>query len=183
MAAIAADKAGSVILVGNFSGSINFGGGLMTSAGASDVFVARFGPSGEHLWSQSFGDSDSQEASSIALSDEGTVLLGGSHQGTVDFGGGALTAAGSTDSFVAGFTSSGKHVWSQSFGDALQQTSVGVASTRPGRALLAGDFEGAIDLGGGTLASNGAVDIFVASFAIDGFIFADGFETGDLSGP
>lgn len=39
--------------------------------------------------------------------------------GSVDFGGGALTSAGSNDIFAAKLTAAdGAHVWSQRFGDA-----------------------------------------------------------------
>jgi hypothetical protein len=40
----AIDTGGNVIVTGNFPSSIDFGGGLMTTNGNSDVFVAKFKP-------------------------------------------------------------------------------------------------------------------------------------------
>ena len=41
---VAADAAANVVIAGRFSGSIDFGNGPITSAGANDVFVAKFSP-------------------------------------------------------------------------------------------------------------------------------------------
>src|SRR6185295_3676510 len=50
------DGNNDVLLVGKFSGTTNFGGGLVTSAGNSDVFVAKYrGADGGHVWSKRFG--------------------------------------------------------------------------------------------------------------------------------
>jgi len=100
---VAIDIAANVAAAGRFSGTVDFGGGTLTSAGEDDVFVARLGPSGSHLWSKRFGDAANQEASDIAAESGGNVVVTGSLYGTVDFGGGTLTSAGEEDVFVAKF--------------------------------------------------------------------------------
>ena len=42
--AVAVDASGNVIVAGFFLGTVDFGGGALTSAGGSDIFVAKFGP-------------------------------------------------------------------------------------------------------------------------------------------
>jgi len=81
------------------------GGGPLTSAGGTDIFVVKFDPNGNHLWSQRFGDSDSQYGTGVAADATGNVILTGSFYGTVDFGGGPLTDACNeqADIFVAKF--------------------------------------------------------------------------------
>ena len=39
---VAVDASGNVIVTGYFYGTIDFGGGALTSAGGGDIFVAKF---------------------------------------------------------------------------------------------------------------------------------------------
>src|SRR5262249_18344080 len=64
---VAVDGAGNIVLIGNFTGSIDLGGGPLTSAGGSDIFVAKFDPELKHLQSKSFGDAADQTARSVAF--------------------------------------------------------------------------------------------------------------------
>ncbi len=43
---ITCDGAGNVFLVGKFRGTVDFGGGPLTSEGYDDIFVAKFDPAG-----------------------------------------------------------------------------------------------------------------------------------------
>lgn len=162
--AVGVDDAGNVIVAGSFSGSIDFGGGALVSAGGSDLFVAKFGPDGAHLWSRRFGDAAGQGEPALAVGASGGVVIAGSFAGTVDFGGGPLTSAGSGDAFVASFTSDGVHLWSRRFGDGSYQRAYAVGVDDSGNVVLAGSLLGAADFGGGTLTSAGNSDIFVAKF-------------------
>ena len=40
---VAADNSGDVIITGFFAGSVDFGSGVLTSAGLYDIFIAKFG--------------------------------------------------------------------------------------------------------------------------------------------
>ena len=55
---------------------------------------------GAHLWSQRFGDTNYEIGNGLAADGSGNVLVTGLFSGTVDFGGDALTSAGSEDIFV-----------------------------------------------------------------------------------
>lgn len=112
---VAVDGSGNVFVTGYFSGTADFGGGPLTSAGG-DIFVAAFGASGSHLWSRRFGDADFQEGQEVATDGSGNVVVTGYFSGTADFGGGPLTSTGSEDIFVAKFDVDGGHVWSRRFG-------------------------------------------------------------------
>jgi hypothetical protein len=82
---------------------VDFGGGVLTAADREDIFVAKFSPSGGHLWSECFKDGKEQYAMGVAANASGDVVIIGHMYGTVDFGGGDLTSAGATDIFVATF--------------------------------------------------------------------------------
>jgi hypothetical protein len=82
---VAADGANNVLLTGEFSGTADFGGGSLTSAGANDVFVAKLASNGNHLWSRRFGDSADQFGRSVDADLAGDVLVTGYFKGTLDF--------------------------------------------------------------------------------------------------
>ncbi len=178
--AVAVDANGNVAFTGFFSGSIDLGGGALIGAGSNDVFVAKLDGSGNHLWSKGFGNNSNQYGNAIAFSPTGEVVLAGHFGGTVDFGGGVLTA-GAADAYVVKFSANGAHVWSKSFGDASNQYAYGVAVSAAGNVVLAGAFGGQIDFGAGQLSTAGLSDIFLASFDANGNLgwakrFGDGAD-------
>jgi hypothetical protein len=167
---VAVDRAGSVTLAGSFTGSVNFGGGLLTSAGSTDIYLVTFDPFGNVLRSHRFGDAAAQEATGLAVDSEGSIVLTGSMQGSLNLGGGVLLSTGGDDLFLARFAADGTHVWSRRAGDDADQSGADVAFAPSGNVALAGTFAGAIDLGGGTLVSAGAEDICVAEFDPSGAV-------------
>lgn len=167
---VAVDAAGNVYITGYFWGTMDFGGGPLTSAGASDIYVAKFSPSGVHLWSKSFGDGTDQQGYAVAANTWGDVLITGYFAGSVDFGGGTLTGAadGAGDVFVAKFDTNGNHLWSQVFGDFGNQNGTAVAFDNAGNMLVGGTtYTGSVDFGGGPLPTTVA-DGWIVKFDASG---------------
>jgi hypothetical protein len=160
---IAADGTGNVLVTGYFLGTVDFGGGALTSAGIDDIFVAKFsGVDGAHLWSQRFGGTSTDVGTGLAADGSGNVLVTGFFSGTVDFGGGPLTTAGGNDIFVAKLSGvDGAHLWSQRFGSTGADVGLGLAADGSGNVLVTGFFQGTVDFGGDVLTSAGGDDIFV----------------------
>jgi hypothetical protein len=165
---VVVDGLGNTLLLGDFAGTIDFGGGALTSAGMTDVFVAKLDSAGAFVWAKRFGDAQAQNGRGIAVDALGNVLITGSFSSKIDFGGGALTSAGGTDVFVAKLDKDGNHLWSKRFGDAAAQSGKAVAVDLAGNVLLTGDAAGVVDFGGGALTSAGATDVFLASLDKDG---------------
>jgi hypothetical protein len=164
---VAADSTNSAIITGALAGSANFGGGTIASAGGSDIFVAKMNASGSHLWSKRFGDVKNQHAYRVVTDSADNVLLTGSMEGKVDFGGGSLSSAGGEDVFVAKLDLAGAHLWSKRFGDGSDQYAYGIATNSADDVLVAGTFDGTMNFGGGSLASIGT-DAFVAKLDAGG---------------
>jgi hypothetical protein len=96
-----------------YSGTINFGGGALTSKGSDSLALARFDVTGKLLFTKNFGGAGSSfEVGSLAVNPDGTLLVTAGYEGTVDLGGGALPAA--HDTFVAVFDQAGAFKWNQS---------------------------------------------------------------------
>lgn len=170
---VAIDAAGNSTITGSFAGSIDFGAGALVGAGQQDVYLAHFNSAGLHLWSRAFGGSSDDFGNAVAVNASGNCILSGSFQGSVDFGGGPLTGAGGADLYVARYGPNGQHLSSSGYGDATTQSGSSIALSGAGDALVAGDFQGTIDLGGGPLTSAGGNDVVLAKF-VDA-VFRDGF--------
>lgn len=152
---------GSVIAVGSFEGSIDFGGGPLMSVGGKDVFVVKLGPAGEHVFSKAFGGDGDQAASSVAVAGDGSVVVAGSFAGAITFGGGTFISAGGRDVFAVKLSPAGEVAWTKVFGDAgILQDALGVAVDGVGDATVVGAFEGTLDLGMSSLVSSGSTDVF-----------------------
>ena len=163
---VAVDSLDSVFVTGNFEGGVDFGGGKLNNTGNRDLFVVKYDPKGNHVWSKNYGDAGRQSFSSVAVDSSGNVFVAANFEGSVDFGGDVLTSAGGFDIFVAKLNADGNHLWSNRFGDGDNpQFAHSVAVDSTGSIVIAGQFGGSVDFGGGTLTSAGDRDIFVAKFA------------------
>ena len=112
------DAQGNIVIGGILNGAADLGGGLLIREGQPG-FIAKYSPTGQHLWSRAWSATPSMNLSRIAITaDNGVVFTGGYYGANVDFGGGALPAASSSVSrlYVAKFNASGAHQWSVSYG-------------------------------------------------------------------
>jgi hypothetical protein len=158
---VAVDSADNVLIAGALFGTMDFGGGPLTSEGNADLFVAKLDASGNYLWARRFGDGSFQVANGIALDDTGNIYITGSFLGTLDFGGGLLVSAGNSDAFIVKLNAGGAYVWGKRFGDASAQRGGEAAVDGEGNLLMTGRFSGSVDFGGGPLTSTGE-NIYVA---------------------
>jgi hypothetical protein len=165
---IATDSEGNIYFAGEFMGVINVGDGWHYSADVYDIFLAKFDPDGNPVWSTSFPGANNQFVNRLDVQDNGDVVIVGQFAGSVDFGDTLLVSAGGYDAYAAKFSTDGVHIWSQRFGDAGRQECHGVAIGSGGATYLIGFFDGTIDLGGGPLTSAGGYDVWLAELSNGG---------------
>lgn len=165
--AAALDAVGNFIVVGSFEGTVDFGGGPLTSVGGDDAYVVKYAASdGRHLWSRRFGGSDFDNALTVAVDRDGDVLVGGYFHGVADFGGAPLMSAGKADIFVAKYSGEdGAHVWSRRFGDTDDEVAATIGADGFGNVLVAGAFLVRTDLGGSLLIAAGGADLLAAKYS------------------
>ncbi len=184
----AVDGDRNVLVTGTFGESASFGTGTLRSAGAGDVFLAKYTPDGNPIWSKRFGAADSDIGYSVAADrsancdgNGGTncVVVAGLFSDTVNFGGAPLTSAGSYDIFVAKYSANGTHLWSKRFGSANEDVAYGVAVDAAGNVLLTGFFSASADFGGGTLSSQYFDrDVFVVKLSPTGaHVWSENFSS------
>lgn len=165
---IAVDPNGNVIVCGGLYGSMSLGGATFAATTSVDMFVAKFSPTGDHLWSKAFGDGagpDYQNCFAIATSQSGDIFLTGRVSGTASFDG-QMAAGSAEDLFVAKLSSAGAVTWVKRAGDAVKQEGWGIAADPAGDVFVAGVNAGAMNFGGGqSIATGPAEDGFVAKLA------------------
>ena len=151
----AAGLAGEVILTGTFTGTIDLGGGPLTSQGGSDLFVAKLDRDGHLVWNKRFAvNSPAPQplGASAVVDAAGDVILSAFAPVGVDFGGGALPyAGGSSDTFIVKLSPSGDHLWSKAIGSSSYDVIGPFAVDPAGRVVLAGLVSAPADLGSGVV--------------------------------
>jgi hypothetical protein len=178
--AVATDPSGNVLVAGNHWGTVDFGGGPLTSAGGDDVFLVKLDSDGDHVWSKRFGDpSTDQTGRTVAVDASGEACLGGSFAGTIDFGSGSHSSLGGVDVYVAKFAANGTSIWSRRFGGVLDQVLESVAVDGSGNVILCGYFSGTVDFGGLPLTALNN-DIFLVKLDSDGdHVWSGSFGSGN----
>jgi len=164
---IALDSNDDVMVIGYFSGAVNFGGGVLTSAGLNDIFIAKYsGASGTHQWSRRIGSINDDFGYGIVVDSSGNIVVTGSFKGQVDFGG--VTLQGyytSLETFVAKYSATGTLLWAKNFVNTGDDVGYSIATDASGNIFMTGYFSGKIDFGGGLLSNAGLYDIFVVKLS------------------
>jgi hypothetical protein len=169
--AVALDSGGNVLLTGKFQGTADFGGGALTSAGDDDIVVAKYDPTGAHLWSKRFGGTSADTPIAMAIDSADNILVtGGFYSPILNFGGQDLVNSATTGTFpifLVKLSTAGAHVWSKMFttGSSLAAVvSTSVAVDTADNVLLTGQIGGTVNFGGGNLLQTYNYDVFVAKF-------------------
>lgn len=166
---LAVDTSGSVIASMSISGSINFGGGVLSTP-EEVLTVVKLDPSGQHVWSQAFGTSKCCGAlrAEIATDTAGNIGIAGTFTNTLTIGSTPLTAT-KRDVFVAKLSPTGAPLWTAQ-GAAMADNGVGGAAfDKTGAFIVSGTFPApALAFGAKTITGYATNDAFVAKFNTDG---------------
>ncbi|MDA0206337.1 MAG: SBBP repeat-containing protein [Acidobacteria bacterium] len=129
------DAIGNIYITGIFEGTVDFDLGASiaprTSAGGSDVFVAKYESIGRLIWARRFGGPGSDAGRDLLIDDDGNVYITGSFEGLVDFDPGSGTSVrlsnGSADIFVSKLDSAGNFIQARTFGTEGFDIAYGIA--------------------------------------------------------
>ncbi|WP_106390773.1 nucleotide-binding protein [Enhygromyxa salina] len=165
---VVVDAADNFYFLARIFGNVDFGGGKLHGEGQGDLVIAKFNPSGQHIWSRRFGDLDPDRAERMAVDGQGDLLITGSFAGSVDYGAGLFSSAGLRDAVVIKLDGdTGAHIFSRQIGGAGDDYGFGIGADQAGNVVIAGRFQESIELGG-TLNSAGGMDIYVAKLEPNG---------------
>lgn len=188
---IKADASGNVYVAGQFSSLTNFNAGgaifTMESVGIFDSFVAKYNSSGGLIWAKQMGGSldEASKINSLALDDDGNIILLGEFRGTADFDPGIgevnLTSATNINIFICKLDASGEFTWVKTFAGTSFSYGSEIEVGEDGDIYTAGFFQGLVDFDPGAAVFNlSAVngDAFVSKLDENGdFIWAVPFSS------
>jgi len=178
---VAIDRDGNVIVVGDFEGTIDFGGKTtpLTSESGVDIFLVKLDKDGSPIWARRFGQSNigmptfpyQQRGTTVATDSTGGIVLSGWYHGILDLGSGFLLKTtgqeGEADVFVASFDEAGETVWGRTFGNEFDlQVGWGVAVDARDQVVVTGNVTGTVDFGEGIVHVGADPD----PTAVDGFV-------------
>lgn len=182
---LALDSSGNIILGGNFSGTCvwnadgtisggcRFGTNLLCSLyGLASAFAVKLsGNDGGVIWARDFSTQGQSRGNGVATDGGGNLVIVGSVQGSINFGGGALTTGTAFGAYAAKLSGlDGSYVWGKLFGgqSSYGDKGVAVATDTAGNALFTGSFASpSLDFGGGHTVSNPTTQdaVFAAKLA------------------
>src|SRR3989338_133994 len=146
---VLADVVGNLYVSGHYSAQTDFdptlgGTNYMTSSGGLNVFIQKYEPAGILTWTKFLSGSTFLGAGTL---DEvsGQYIISGQFTGSPDFdptaGTTTLTSIGSSDGFIAKYTSAGDLTWAKSFGGTTMVcSSKGIVTDASGNIYSAGLF-------------------------------------------
>jgi hypothetical protein len=191
--AVGIDQDNNVYVTGCFYNIVDFDPGTETddqmSSGWSDVFLSKFDPEGEHIWTKAWGGVFYDEGKGIVIDFYDNVYVTGFFRDDTDFdpGSGTDIHTGS-GAFLSKFDTDGNFIWAKTWGNDPGPTGdigFGVAlSASADKVFVVGAFNDTVDFDPGAgvvnLVSNGFSDVFVTCFDSDGvFLWAEGWGGPD----
>ncbi len=169
--------AGGVTLIsGRAVGDLIVGGTTYPGAGLMDGFAIVLAPDGGVRAVRTIGGAGNDLVRAVALDPAGNLFLGGTFEGTVDFGGSSRTATSAWgDGYVASYDSAGVLRFVFMFGDtsgpsafAPDNLVLDLDIAQDGTVLVAGAFRGSIDFGGGLVVGGAARNTLMLALESNG---------------
>ena len=139
---ICLDATGNFYLLGGFSGTVNFGGTVLSSPGGG-VFVLKGLSDGSISWVKQMNGYPEETAGGIALDGLGNVY-----------------ATAGPSQYVVKYDAGGNFLWNRIVGGNPKK----LACDSVGNVSVCGVFTGAVTIGTTTLTSAGQYDVFIAQY-------------------
>lgn len=168
--AMSIDSEGGIYIVGNgLGGSLDFGNGVIHTAGSTIVLV-KYDTDGNAKWTTNF-DAGSVEANDIVIDTFNDVYVCGSFRSVISFPDTTLASVGFDDLFFAKYDSSGGFLWAMKGGGSSGDYGRAIATDRKGNIYMAGSTESpsfTIDSINIVQSGNNSTDAFLLKFNRDG---------------
>ncbi len=165
---ISSDGASNCYVTGFFNGTINLGTSNLTSAGSSDILLAKYDAIGNAVWAKRAGGTFADEGKAIISDSAGTTHITGFFSGNSLFGGGldtlTLSSYGGEDIFVGKYDYKGDLVWVKKEGGVHDDIGYAITTDTAGNSYVAGSFFIAAQFDTIPMTGGYQDDAFVAGF-------------------
>lgn len=164
---VCTDLNGNTYVTGYFTGSCTFQSQTVNSSGLSDVFVAKYSPTGALTWVIRLGGNNNDRGNGIACDASGNVYVTGYFYGSAGFGSYTLNSFGQQDAFLAKLDASGTVLWVKQGGGTGADLSNDVTTDNLGNAIIIGTYNGNATFGAYNINSQ-SDDIFIVKYDASG---------------
>jgi len=165
---LATDSDGNIYITGAFNESALFGSTTYISNGTKDIFVAKLDNTGNWLWVEQVGVTETNSGLAICSDTSDDMYVTGIYKGSAVFDIYTLTSAGDYDMFIAKIDPAGNWLWASSAGGTSDDFSYSIDTSPAGNVFITGSFQDTADFGSSSVTSNGGKDIFVAKADLSG---------------
>lgn len=157
--AVEVDSLGIVAVGGVFSGTANFDGTVLVSAGSTDGYVATLLTNGTIHWIKRFGGTGGETLAGLAISSTRSIAVIGDFASTVNFGTVTLVNTGTGDAYLAAYDACGTNIWAKQYSSSQETalypvTGKTVGGDTSGNFLVGCEAVDAVDFGTGLLTGN-----------------------------
>lgn len=191
---IAIDQEGNSYITGLFTDTIIFASPevpTLYGESSDDVFVIKVDTEGNFVWAKAFVGSSFSAGRSIAVNENGSVVVTGRFSGVVDFNPGLetfeLTSEGIDDAFVVKLNTDGDFIWAKAFLGPQSNIGEGIAIDADGNVYTTGRFAGTAEFDPGDesfeLSTVSGSAVFVSKLDAQGdFVWARQFAGNGSNG-
>jgi hypothetical protein len=145
------DPSGNVYVAGFTRTALNG----QVNAGGDDAFLVKYSSSGNLIWTRVFGANADDGVTGVAVNGTNIYLTGYACGGGKNFYGSMVR--GACDVFVTKYESNGNRSWAKLYGSNGNDLAAKIAKVSSGGAVLVGSYQGAVDVNGFALNSDGFV--------------------------
>jgi hypothetical protein len=159
---VATRSNGSIVAVGSLRGAVDFGNGTLTASGYADALMVEVSADKTLVTAKKWGGAGQEDMFALAVDHFDNLFMTGRFEGSIDFGGGAMTGpangSGSYNTFIAKLDPSDAYaaqmqVNADSNNDGLNDLAVDWADNL----WVAGGVTNTMNLGGNNLTCGGTV--------------------------
>lgn len=162
---LALDADQNIVITGYYYDEMYFGETTLTASSSSDIYLAKFNPGGDLLWTVSAGGSSSDQSRSVSCDPEGNILISGSFYYDVTLGDTTLSTINPVGVFIARYMPDGQLDRAFQLDGTYLSTEVYVATGQAGNFYISGNFSEMLVFGSKIFeAGEFNQDIYVAKY-------------------
>jgi hypothetical protein len=164
---VGTDAAENIYVAGYFTQPATFSTVKLTSAGQTDMFLAKYDSSGDLLWAKRAGGNGDDRAVALKTDALGNSYVTGFYTNdSISFGSVVIPDEAVDNSFVAKYDTEGNVVWAKGLGSNIESEDLTVFNSE---VYICGTFNAdTLNYGSSSLICEGSTDFFLLSCDTDG---------------
>ena len=176
------DEDGNILVFGKFKNDIDFDDITLTSAGSTDMYIAKINPDGDVVFAFNEGGSGYEDANSITTGPNNEFFISGVFYDETVVNGESITTENTTGIFCAKYNDSGQFQWIEVVDGTNLSPNVFLAANVDGGVYMAGSFQDELVIGDQTLITGEFdMDVYVAKYSSEGEALWAGHGDGGAS--